>query len=121
VGQPVHRQAFVAVPLLRAIVDRTTSVEIDGRRLELTGLVGTGPIIAGFAAHRAHVSGDGMSGWIDLSAASSWRCEMTLRLDGAHRDDVERLLLAFRAALVEAAQRGAPPRQSARMDVCRTA
>lgn len=115
----VHKQLFVMAPLLRAIDDLPATVSAGGVTIECTGEISHAPIVRGFNAYRAFVRGNGIAGHIDLSSASSFRCEMSLRLTGARARTVEHLLFAIRSAI----ERPNPValEQGASMDACRTA
>ena len=120
-GKVTHRQAFVPVPLVRAIEALPAAVTANGQQLELTGQVGAGPLVKGLSAHRAHVRVGKARGWIDLSTAGSWRSDMTLRLEGLEPGAVELLLLAVREEIVTRAARHAQAHDPGGMVGCRTA
>jgi hypothetical protein len=104
----VQRQAFVSLPLLRAIQRLPEVTTVDGVTLHLTGEATSAVIVNDLTSFRAAVrwqhgrrSG---SGRIELSSASSWRTDLTLRLDGvganARGDAIaERLLLEIRRTM----------------------
>lgn len=101
----VQRQVFVSLPLLRAIQRLPDVTTVKGVTLSVTGESTSAPIVSDLASFRAAVRWEhgrrSGSGRIDLSSASSWRTDMTLRLDGigsdARADAVtERLLLEIR-------------------------
>jgi hypothetical protein len=117
----VQRQAFVGLPLLRAIAELPETTEADGVTLRLTGEVSSAPIMVGFAGHRAFVEADGCRGSVDLSSASSKRCEMTLRLEGLRPSVVEHLLLALRDAMMASTAVDSAAPADERMHACRTA
>jgi hypothetical protein len=117
----VQRQAFVALPLLRAIEQLPASVEVDGITLRFTGEVTSAPIVRGFSAYRARCECDGATGQVDLSSASSWRSELSLRLEGISAARAEQLLLALRTAMVERAESGSEVFGDGRIGVCRSA
>jgi hypothetical protein len=116
----VHHQVFVPLPLLRAIEQLPERIHVDGITVRFTGEVTSAPIILDFAAHRAFVECNGHRGWVDLSSASSSRCEMTLRIGGLRATVVDRLVLALRAAMI-ASQTAARAVADERIDVCRSA
>jgi SH3-like domain-containing protein len=116
----VTRQAFVSLPLLRAIERLPESIDIDGTTLRFTGEVTSAPIVLGFFAYRTFVDFDGRGGWVDLSSASSTRTDMSMRFEGLRTERVEHLLLTLRAAMA-APQAKAEPAPGERIDVCRTA
>ena len=118
-AKTVQRQAFVALPLLRAIEQLPEIVAIDGMTLRLTGEVTSAPILQGFSAYRAHCECDGAAGSVDVSSASSWRSEIALRLDGISPARVETLLLALRAAMNATIAK--PSQVDDRIDECQTA
>ncbi|MEY2403942.1 MAG: hypothetical protein QOD38_1493 [Acidimicrobiaceae bacterium] len=119
-ARTVHRQVFVALPLLRAIERLPDSIEVDGTTLRFTGEVSSAPIMIGFAAHRATVECGGRVGWVDLSSASSSRCDMTLCLQGIRVAVVEDLVLALRREMTEG-RAVAPVAADDRIVVCRSA
>jgi hypothetical protein len=116
----VTKQLFVSLPLLRAIEHLPEAVEVDGLTLRFTGEVTSSPIVLGFAAHRARVECDHGTGHVDLSSATSWRSEMTLRIDGINARRAEALVQALRRAMV-AEQTRVEPVAGERIAVCRSA
>jgi SH3-like domain-containing protein len=119
-AKTVQRQAFVPLPLLRAIEQLPEMVEIDGMTLRFTGEVTSAPIVLGFSAYRAHCECDGHDGWVDLSSASTTRTDMTMRIKGLRARRVEQLVMALRAAMTATTAR-AEAIADERIDVCRTA
>jgi hypothetical protein len=104
----VQRQVFVSLPLLRAIQRLPDATTVNGVTLRLTGEATSAPIVNDLVSFRAAVRWEqgrrSDSGRIDLSSASSWRTDMTLRLDGmgtdAHADAVvEQLILEIRRTM----------------------
>jgi hypothetical protein len=120
-AKTVQRQAFVALPLLRAIEQLPEMVEVDGMTLRFTGEVRRASIVQGFSAYRALCECDGAAGRVDLSSASSWRSEMTLRVDGMSPARVETLLLSLRMAMVARTESRSAATGDGRIAVCRTA
>ena len=114
-------QAFVSLPLLRAIEQLPETIEVDGVELRFTGEVTSAPIVCGFAAHRALVAWEHGTGTVDLSSASSSRSELTLRLEGVSAARAERLLLGLRRAMMADTQTTSALTTSERIAACRSA
>lgn len=107
----VQRQVFVSLPLLRAIQRLPDVTTVNGITLHLTGEATSAPIVNDLASFRAGVRWEhgrrSGSGCIDLSSASSWRTDMTLRLNGIGADAranavAECLILAIRHTMAGA-------------------
>jgi hypothetical protein len=114
-------QAFVSLPLLRAIEQLPEIVEVDGTVLRFTGQVTSAAIVLDFSAYRAHCECDGVAGHVDLSSASTWRSEMTLRVEGVSAARAEQLLLGLRRAMLATRQTASVPIGSDRIATCRSA
>jgi hypothetical protein len=115
------KQLFVPLPLLRAIEQLPESVEIDGITLRFTGEVTSALIVRDFAAYRALLEWDRGSGHVDLSSASSWRTDMSLRLEGISAARAEKVLLTLRSTMVAQTESRPETTGDERIDVCRSA
>jgi hypothetical protein len=113
------RHAFVMRPLLRAIEHLPEEITVDGTTLRRTGDAARIPLVGDFAAYRAFVHGPGFHGHIDLTAATSYQCAVTLSLSGAPPRLLSALFDELRAELAPPTTAPAPP--DAIMGECRTA